>query len=407
MKFASCFGVLVLALSPSLRAQVAVGEGSPWTFGASGIVDAASSLRGGRENGHSLGALGSAHAAWSGPQIGGAIKLDAYASVLVLAGRGPTETFAGNFLTASNIEAHHGPRVYSWWVEATTPSWSLRVGSLLADEEFGTTEVGGNFANSAFGWPAFLSADTVNTGPAFYVPVLGARLRRSFGESQFIQIGIYDGDSFDQQTTDAESRTYGTHYQLNQTQGAFAMLEASFPVGSTQVEIGAWLHTARFDDVFADGSGRSFALTGAAPRSHRGNHGAYASIERTLAGAAGKSGHLAVHLRGGLAPSDRNRIGWAIDSGLAWRGPLTGRPADIFSLGYAHAKQGTRFAQRQRDAAPGETAPDFESVIEAGYAAKLSDHFTLRPSLQFIRHPGGSPAQRDALMALVRFEARY
>ena len=44
-------------------------------------------------------------------------------------------------------------------------------------------------------------------------------------------------------------------------------------------------------------------------------------------------------------------------------------------------------------------------MIEAAYTIKLAGRCTLQPDLQFIRHPGGSTAQRDAGDFLLRLNA--
>jgi len=51
--------------------------------------------------------------------------------------------------------------------------------ALVADEEFVGTAVGGYLDDTVFGWPTFISANTVNTGPAFSVAAPGFRLART------------------------------------------------------------------------------------------------------------------------------------------------------------------------------------------------------------------------------------
>jgi porin len=186
------------------------------------------------------------------------------------------------------------------------------------------------------------------------------------------------------------------------TEGTFAPADSA-----TRFKAGVWLHTANFADLRDDASGQPFALTGRDPRQHASNHGAYAVIERTLAGEPGKAGHLELFVRGGFSPADRNAISWALDTGLGWTGPIPGRPDDVAALGLAHAAFGSHFAAGAHLADPSVPSPDFEQVIEAAYTIKLSAHLRLQPDLQFIRHPGGSAAQRTACVALVRLCACF
>jgi porin len=116
---------------------------------------------------------------------------------------------------------------------------------------------------------------------------------------------------------------------------------------------------------------------------------------------------VAAHVRAGASPIDRNTLGWSVDSGVASTGWLPGRAADITALGLAWASFSPRFAANTRAADPLSLAPDFEQVIELCHSAVISEHLTVQPDLQYIRHPGGSPARRDALVLLLRLRASF
>jgi porin len=332
-----------------------------------------------------------------------------YASLLAISGRGPTERFLGDFLAASNIEGHDSLRLYTWWLETNRGAWSVRAGALLADEEFTGTDAGSGLLNSAFGWPAFISANTVNTGPAFYVAAPGVRLAHTWSDGTTWRLGVYDGDAFDSPTGDPHLTRHGMHYRIGDDQGWFVISEATFSSVDrlTRLAVGAWLHTADFDDLTDDDAGQPFLQTGNAPRRHALNYGAYASGQHTLAGTPGEAGNLEFFVRGGVSPGDRNTLGWALDTGLGWTGPLPGRPGDVLTIGVAHARFGSGLIRAARMTAPGDPAPDFEQVIEIGYTATLSEHLSLQPDLQYIRHPGGSTVQRDACVFLLRLNASY
>ncbi len=397
----------ILGLFPSAPARAA---DAGWGGGVEVTAEAAASLAGGERRGTALHALGLAHLDWEQVAAsGGALRWRAYAGVLALEGRGPTERFLGDFLAASNMEGYNSVRLYSWWLEAQADGWSLRGGALLADEEFAGTEAGASFFNSVFGWPAFISANTVNTGPAFFVAAPGLRLERHVGDAAIWRLGVYDGDTFDSAAGNPTVNPHGWHYRLGGAQGWFAISEvACAPAASpARFRAGVWLHTADFADVRDDAAGRPFAITGAVPRSHSSNYGVYAIGECTLAGKAGEAGYTAAFLRAGLAPSDRNTLGWVLDAGVAGTGLLPGRPADVAALGLAHAAFSPRLAANARVADPGQPAPDYEQVIEANYTVALNGHLTLIPDVQYVRHPGGSAAVRDAVVFFLRMKAAY
>lgn len=394
-RFTSYAAVFMLSI---LSAVASENAGSGPGIGMDVTVEASAGLSGGvRRCGTSHG-MALVHGDWEqAARPVGETSYAGYLSALVLAGCGPTERFLGDFLAASSMEGYPSARLYTWWVEARIGDWSLRGGALLADEEFAGTEAGGNFQNSAFGWPAFISANTVNAGPTFYVAAPGLRLMRSWGETATWRVGLYDGDTLDSPVGDPRITRHGQHYRLGGDQGWFMISEASLAPGAgpTRYTVGAWLHTAAFADMTD------------ATRTYGSNHGIYAAIERTLAGDSGQAGSLQAYVRGGYSPADRNTIGWAFDAGFSWTGPFAGRPADVIALGVVHANFSTRFAESALLADPAAARPDFEQVIEASYTIQLSDRFTLQPDLQYIRHPGGSTALRNATLFQLRLSTSY
>jgi porin len=370
--------LLPLSGLPLLLAPVLAQDHPVVDLGVESSVDAAAALAGERDQDASLHGIALLTATYE------ATAWSAYASVLGVGGRGPTERITGDFLAASNTEAHQGVRLFEWWAETTLDRWSLRAGALLADAEFAGTGPGANLINSGFGWPAFISANTLNTGPAYYAAALGVRLAHA-GETTTWRLGVYDGDSFDSATGDDHPNRHGLHYQLDSDQGAFVITEVAFaPADSAwRGTLGAWAHTADFTDL-GDGS------------AHAGNHGAYAGVEHDLAGTPGEPGHLCAHLRAGLAPEDRNTVAWAADAALALLGPLPGRPADTVALGLVHAELSSRL--------PGQ---DHEQVLELSYTAELRPGLSLQPDLQYIRHPGADPSRDDAVLFILRLNAAY
>ena len=389
---------------------VALQGATEWTAGLDLTVESTFGLSGSARSGKTMHGTALAHIDWEQPrdEVQG-VTLSATASVLGVAGRGPTERFVGDFLAISNTEAYPSARLYAWWLQADDASWSLRVGALLADEEFAGTDGGGGFLNSAFGWPAFISTNTVNTGPAYFVPALGARLARTWGDSVAWRIGIYDGDTFDSPDGDPTINSDGLHYQLGGKQGWFMISELDWsPDNSkTRLKAGAWLHTADFKDLLKDANGEPFAISGNPPRTYSSNHGFYASIERTILGEAGEPGSVDGFVRAGFSPPDRNAVSHAFDLGVAWTGPLPGRGGDVLSIGFVRAQLSDHFADAALLENPSLPAPDYEQVVEASYILNWSDNVSIQPDLQYIFHPGGSTAQSDALVFLIRVNTSF
>ena len=307
----------------------------------------------------------------------------------------------GDLQGASNIEAYNHPLLYEMWLGAKCADGRLevRAGRLLADGDFATTESGGVFLNSSFGWPAFISANTRNTGPAFDRSALGVFAGSALAKNIRVQAGLYDGDSFDDAGGDPARYPNGLHFELGHGQGLFALGEivlatTTGPANAARpgaFKFGAWRHTADFPDQFD------------AARKHSGNHGFYFIAEQMLwreTGSAAPQG-LTAYVRTGFSPGDRSIFAQTADVGLCCTGLLPGRDADVCGLGVAYARISGDFRRAER-AAGAAAVSDYELVVEASYQIVLGAHWHLGPDLQWIRHPGGSRALSDALVAGLR-----
>jgi porin len=319
------------------------------------------------------------------PAEGRPVSFNAFASALWVQGHGPSDQFLNDDMGASNSEAYESLRLYEWWGQATAGAWSVRFGALLADTEFCGTTPGAALVNGAFGWPAFISANTLNAGPSYYAAALGARLAFT-GETTSWKLGVYDGDSFDAPDGNDRPNRHGTHYEIDNDQGAFIISELNWaPTNSAfRYQVGAWMHTADFEDKIDTGT------------FHSGNYGSYAAVERTLAGKTGEAGNIEAHVRAGFAPEDRNDFGWTLDTGVAAIGLLPGRDADTVAVGFVHA-----------DRATNTSSLDYEQVYELSYTIVLNDHLSLQPDLQYIRHPGSDSTRDNSLLFLLRLSASY
>jgi porin len=326
-------------------------------------------------------------------------------SALVPHGRSPSGRLTGDLQTLSNIDAEDGVALYELWLEQ---SWaadrvSVRAGQLLADAEFATTDYAAALIHSAFGWPASISANARNTGPAYPRAALGLRTRWEPSAAWQFQAGVFDGDTFDANGAGQLGNDHGTSMHLSGNQGAFVIAEAAWrhhhdtnaPGLPGVLKVGGWWHTATFADVQVDG------------QTHGANGGLYvASQQLVWRETDGTEQGLGVFLRAGWAPSDRNLFSVAGDGGVHYLGPVPGRDDDVVALGVAMAWMSgdVRDAARADGVSP---LPDYELAVELSYQANLRPWLAVQPVFQWIRHPGGSAAIDDALVAGLRFRLTF
>ncbi len=286
----------------------------------------------------------------------------------------------GDELTVSNMDAYDGLRLYEMYLEKSVDQWNIRAGNLLADEEFVGAEYGGVLLNAAFGQPAFWAANTLNTGPAFNVAGLGIRVRYDFNEATYAQMGIYDGDTFDDAGGDATINQHGTHFELGNGQGWTSLYELGYnQFNLDDVErpgwyrIGAWHHTADFT--------KHDSTTG------KGNWGVYGAVDQLLVREEGTMDQgLGGFVRAGWSQPDRSRFQWVVDTGLNYRGLLPGRDEDEAAIGFVYGRHSRSASDSSH-----------ENVIEATYKYQLSPAVYVQPDIQWINRPSGDSSVDDAL----------
>jgi porin len=107
------------------------------------------------------------------------------------------------------------------------------------------------------------------------------------------------------------------------------------------------------------------------------------------------------------APADRNLLDFYVDMGIKVAGFTASRPEDSFglALGWARISRDARAADR--DASGAAPVRDHEAVVEGTYTTTLRPGWTLQPDLQYIIHPGGSRAQRNAWVVGLRTALHY
>ena len=297
------------------------------------------------------------------------------------------DSHVGDMMGVSNIEGYGSVRLYESWVEKSFAAETLylRLGLLLADEEFSTLDTTDPFLNATFGWPEFISMNTVTTGPAFYIPALGVRLLWEPNETWYGQVGVYDGDSFDSPVGDDSVNRHGLHLELGNGQGTFGMAEVGYRHNQAEdadglpgmYKLGGWWHSGQFDD-FSGGA------------SHGGTQGVYGSAEQMVYREYGDQG-LVLFLRVGFAPEDRSEVDTSFQVGASYVGLVPGRDIDTAGLGLSHAHISGDL--------PGRTA---ETVIELAYDYVMSDDFTIQPSVQWVGDPGATGELDEALVLGLR-----
>jgi porin len=323
-----------------------------------------------------------------------------------------SQTYLGNILAVSNLEAGPVGRLYSLWYEqsAFDDRLSVRFGLMSADSQFLQSKTASNFINNGISWPTFLDANLPADGPAYPLPAPGVRVRVKPTDELAFQAAVFSGDpSGGDGSNQSLPLPTGTVFSFRG--GAFFIAEASYlpnqGKGATGLpgayRIGGWWHTSpRFGDQRFDDTGQSLAspTSTGIPLNHRGDQGIYGVVDQMLYRAPGTVDQgLSGFVRAGGVPNDRNLISFYADGGLIYKGLVSRRPDDKVGIAAAYARVGDN--ARGLDVDTGlfgnflYPVRSGETMIELIYQAQLTPWWMLQPEMQYIVRPGGGVLNPD------------
>jgi porin len=323
-----------------------------------------------------------------------------------------SQTYLGNILAISNLEAGSVGRLYSLWYEqsAFDDRLSVRFGLMSADSQFLQSKTASNFINNGISWPTFLAANLPASGPEYPLPAPGLRVRVKPVDELAFQAAVFSGDPSGRDGSN-QNLPLPTGTVFSFRGGAFFIAEASYlpnqGAGATGLpgayRIGGWWHTSpRFGDQRFDNTGQSLAspTSTGIPLNHRGDQGIYGVIDQMLYRAPGTEDQwLSGFVRAGGVPNDRNLINFYADGGLIYKGLVPRRPDDKVGIAAAYARVGNN--ARGLDVDTGlfgnflYPVRSGETMIELIYQAQLTPWWMLQPEMQYIIRPGGGVLNPD------------
>ena len=323
----------------------------------------------------------------------------------------------GSIADPSNIDAVPTTRLYTAWFEQSFgDSFSVRLGQIVGDGEFLTSDTAGGLINGTFGWASLFGANMTSGGPAYPLATPGVLLKAMPTKEISILGAVFSGDPAGRDCNDSPQvcNRYGTTFSFSG--GALWMSELQYAVNQEKdakglagvYKLGGWYATANFADqhygLNATGAVVSLAdPTAVGPLLHRGDWGIYGVADQMVWRADKTS--LNLFLRGGFAPSDRNLVSFYADGGLGIKGPFAGRADDTLTFGASYAKISRDAAALDQDTlilnGPPYPIRNEEVIFELSYQAQIAPWWTLQPDLQYIVHPGGNvPDQNNPTVAI-------
>ena len=322
---------------------------------------------------------------------------------------GTASDLVGDVQGVSGLEAHPDVRLEEAWIQqnlfGNRLSWLA--GRYDLNTEFYRLQSGALFVNSSFGMgPEFALSGMA--GPSIFPnTAVGTRVAFKPAPNVVWRAALLDGVPVD--------RPDGGVRRFAPGDGALIVGEAAFlsrpdTIGEPRasrfrigrglartytgkIALGAWYYTARFPDLVD-------ALPDRAPRQRRGSGGAYLIGDQTLWTAGPeRAGSLTAFAQLGLGDGRVNQIGGYLGGGLTFRAPFAGRAQDVLGLAVAAARNGSHYQRAQM--AAGDPAAS-ETTLELTYLAQFGSWMTIQPDAQYVVHPGGTSATRNALVLGLR-----
>jgi len=303
-----------------------------------------------------------------------------------LSGQNPSADLTGNFFAINNLSGYNTVRNYELWYQQNffDDKLSIRVGQLAADSEFVTSSYASAFMNGTFGWPTALSSNIPNGGPAYPSGGPGIRVAVKPIECVTIMSAVLQGNVFPQNVN-----KHGFDWELSYDQGLLSLNEVQWRHQNWlpgDVKAGVW------------GESGSFVNFSSPTATNSGNYGAYLIADQMLyrPGAADTKQGLGAFVRLAIQPEDRNYIGRYVDGGLNYLGLIPGR--DMDTLGLAVACGEVTSGARAQLISQGGSGPPNETLIEATYAAQVTNWLILEPDVQVILNPGGATTSSSVVI---------
>ena len=186
-----------------------------------------------------------------------------------------------------------------------------------------------------------------------------------------------------------------------------------------EYRLGYYYSTAKADDVYEDGNGQAAAISGASYKSHSSKHGAWVVAQQQLTSHNGSAARgLSIFANATVHDKDTNFVDNYQQIGLTYMGPFDARPKDDIGVGIAriHVNDDVRKNRRlvndlnnvdDYDNPTYLPIQDTEYNAEIYYGFHVTNWLTVRPNVQYIKHPGGVNQVDDALVAGLKIQSKF
>ncbi|WP_438865989.1 carbohydrate porin [Pseudomonas abieticivorans] len=182
---------------------------------------------------------------------------------------------------------------------------------------------------------------------------------------------------------------------------------------------GYYYSTANAKDVYKDNQGQPAALSGDDYRSSSSKHGYWLGLNQQLTSlASDHSRGLSVFGNVTVHDKKTNMVDNYVQAGVVYKGLFDARPKDDigFAVARIHVNPAYRKnaeAQNLANAVYDYDDPSYlpiqrtESSAELNYGVHVANWLTVRPNLQYVRHPGGVSEVDNAWVGGIKIQSSF
>jgi porin len=273
--------------------------------------------------------------------------------------------------------------------------------------KFGRMGIGGDFAafSCDFQNLTFCGSQPGNLVGSYWanwpVSVWAGVAKLSTSKETYVQLGVY------QVNPRYVDDSYNVHKGLypnfpDGTTGALIPLEFGYTPAHAfhglpgSYKAGAWYNTSDSADLMLDQNRQPLGTTSVGALQRDGAYGAYINFQQQVTGVAGGKG-ATVFLNASQADKFTAATDAQVALGVQYKGAFA-RADDVIGVAVGTTHGNGRRANAQRVANSAIVNDGYEVATEVYYAWSPLPSVTIRPNLQFIKHPGGTAQNDDAVV---------
>lgn len=299
----------------------------------------------------------------------------------------------GDIQTVDNNEAPRTTRIYEAWYQQAVMNneLSVKFGLIDLNSEFLVSDSADLYINSAF---AIMSGVFINTNSdaVYPEPAPAVRFQYSPNDSFTFLAGLFQGDPLS-----PDENPHSTHFGTKE--GLLSIEEGQYhykiplAAGLTGViKTGFWYNSMHTADVTAtDMDGNSVM--------YHDDYGAYAMLDQAIFRVKDDQG-LNIFFLGGGSPENRNQVQDSLAGGLNYKGLIPHRENDVMGVAVTSAQ----FSDKLRVSSGQESS---ETTYEWTYQVQINDSFHVQPDIQYVVHPSGDSAIKNASVFMLRTDIHF